>query len=282
MPPVDDSAALGGLTKRGTHVRAVLSRSAEIESRYAAYLKSQGNPWVIQKVKDFDGLKPSLLSLYGSPPVGFEFISALRQSMTGACPICGRDALGTLDHYLPKEDFCEFAVYSRNLVPACDRCNNKRRNLVKGSVPGERLVHPYFDAFLEQRVISIHAEPPWIAPLLTAISVNVQGDDARVVEWHIQNIIVPSGIIPYVIDLWGKLIAKPSLVLNCTPQTANDVVQQLLRQAALEEHLASSPNSWRSAFYFGISQSPGAAEYLLALLQAPSVGSPISQPAGVP
>src|SRR5690606_10227146 len=103
----------------------------------------------------------------------------------GACPVCGRSAVGTIDHYLPKSLYQEFSFFSCNLVPACDRCNNKRGNSARGSVVGERPIHPYFDSFLQKRVVTVHLEPDWRAPRLLPVPYRVTGDRKVLVQWHI-------------------------------------------------------------------------------------------------
>lgn len=59
------------------------------------------------------------------------------------CPYCTLVQVQTLDHYLPKEDFPEFAVLTKNLVPSCRDCNTSGK---KYEEDGRRaLIHPYFD-----------------------------------------------------------------------------------------------------------------------------------------
>lgn len=41
----------------------------------------------------------------------------------GECQYCNLGEPSTLDHYLPKRDFPEFAVLSSNLLPCCPTCN---------------------------------------------------------------------------------------------------------------------------------------------------------------
>jgi len=50
-----------------------------------------------------------------------------------------------------KTDFPAFAIFGRNLVPAC-KCNSKRSTLLIGPNPGERILHPYYDDVLGERL----------------------------------------------------------------------------------------------------------------------------------
>jgi 5-methylcytosine-specific restriction endonuclease McrA len=65
------------------------------------------------------------------------------------CCLCGLRATSQLDHYLPQQEFPEFAVYTVNLVPACGVCNNLKDELYKTGSGDPAFVHAYFDALPE-------------------------------------------------------------------------------------------------------------------------------------
>lgn len=86
-----------------------------------------------------------------------EEMSALRDELLhpkledfDECPFCGIGEPTTLDHYLPKEEFPEFSVLSKNLIPVCGVCNSnyKGRNWIEN---GKRLfLHTYYDQFPDE------------------------------------------------------------------------------------------------------------------------------------
>ncbi len=64
----------------------------------------------------------------------------------GICPFCGHYEVDTLDHYLPKAVFFQYAITKENLVPACIKCNKNKTS----EVPEDRThetIHPYYDDF---------------------------------------------------------------------------------------------------------------------------------------
>lgn len=64
-----------------------------------------------------------------------------------ACPFCGIGEPTTLDHYLPKEEFPEFAVLAKNLIPICGVCNSNYKG-TKWIKNNQRLfIHTYYDIF---------------------------------------------------------------------------------------------------------------------------------------
>ncbi|OMF45410.1 HNH endonuclease [Paenibacillus amylolyticus] len=62
------------------------------------------------------------------------------------CPYCGINSPSTIDHYLPKELFPEYAVMSFNLIPCCNECNTKKGEVWIDEETGERaFINFYFD-----------------------------------------------------------------------------------------------------------------------------------------
>jgi len=90
---------------------------------------------------------------------------------SGKCPLCGRGAVYSLDHHLPKTKFAKLTITPINLVPSCQDCNKTKTQAVPGLATEETL-HPYVDnidghVWLRARVIEVapaalfyFAEPP--------------------------------------------------------------------------------------------------------------------------
>lgn len=61
------------------------------------------------------------------------------------------DSSETFDHYLPKENFPEFAVLSNNLIPCCSKCNSIKSSLWLDTGVGRNIINFYYDVIpLEQ------------------------------------------------------------------------------------------------------------------------------------
>ncbi|WP_300537008.1 HNH endonuclease [Sphingosinicella sp.] len=71
---------------------------------------------------------------------GFLLSGSLQQ-----CPFCGLTGASSLDHYLPKDAYPEYSIFSKNLVPACPDCNNLKRDIVRNDKGARAFLHPYFD-----------------------------------------------------------------------------------------------------------------------------------------
>jgi hypothetical protein len=79
------------------------------------------------------------------------------RTMVARCPFCGVGESSTLDHYLPKERFPQFATMSGNLIPCCARCNTRKSQLVFDELTDVRLfLHPYFDEIPVSSFVRVH------------------------------------------------------------------------------------------------------------------------------
>ncbi len=114
------------------------------------------DPVIIAGVK-----KSELIKLYGYHMVdrqpGRGLYDVILVAAKEKCPFCG--GIGrpkSLDHYLPKANYPQYAVLPQNLVPCCRDCNTEKSNALATAVD-EQAIHPYFDDdkfFLEQWVFA--------------------------------------------------------------------------------------------------------------------------------
>lgn len=72
--------------------------------------------------------------------------SLLKRISVARCPFCGISESSTLDHYLPKEQYPEFSVFPKNLVPSCAVCNTRKKDRILEQGTDVRMfLHPCFD-----------------------------------------------------------------------------------------------------------------------------------------
>ncbi|WMX58624.1 hypothetical protein [Peribacillus sp. R9-11] len=113
----------------------LLSEKSNILSRYKYYAENKTNLTNVnmQEYSQKQDLKKYLLECYGDnvtlDKLKVDIKNAQEMHYKAICPYCGINSSGTFDHYLPKEDYPDFAVLSMNLIPCCEKCN---------SIKGER------------------------------------------------------------------------------------------------------------------------------------------------
>lgn len=82
----------------------------------------------------------------------------LKRISVARCPSCGISESSTLDHYLPKEQYPEFSVFPKNLVPSCAVCNTRKRDRILDEGTNVRMfLHPCYDAIPDTAFLAVRA-----------------------------------------------------------------------------------------------------------------------------
>lgn len=104
---------------------------------------------IVEKFDDFDNLfdtndfininnhgflgqnKTDLLKLYSYQSKTLQELKVTVTTLENnrslnVCQYCTLNEINSFDHYLPKDEFAEFVVNPKNLVPCCTNCNSKK------------------------------------------------------------------------------------------------------------------------------------------------------------
>jgi hypothetical protein len=82
----------------------------------------------------------------------------LKRISVARCPFCGISESSTLDHYLPKEQYPEFSVFQKNLVPSCAVCNTRKRDRILDEGTNVRMfLHPCYDVIPDMAFLAVRA-----------------------------------------------------------------------------------------------------------------------------
>lgn len=257
LPLVDDVQALTKLAynlRVGSHphLQPVLY---ELLRGYNEYEAGSGNGHLVQAVKIPPAIAAFLRAHYSSPNNDIKFIGNLRDEWdTRTCPMCGSMHSGQLDHLFPKEDYGSFAIFSKNLVPAC-KCNNKRGRVFLG-IGSERILHPYFDHCLADRLVEARFTNFGKIPRTEIyLNVPVGHPEYDAIAFHFREIVAKSGVRRYLRDRWINLCRKPSLeirALKSTPKTFKKLVKILQEELDARDEALGSKNNWNSMFVAGL------------------------------
>lgn len=238
---------------------------------YNDYEHKSGNALSIEKIVISDDLKNALKTHYRTEPQNFNFISTLRESSRSVCPMCGSLGTGTLDHILPQAHYPEFSVYSKNLVPACS-CNIKRKDCYKGvnnSLEEVRVLHPYYDAIMSERILSFNIVPSPSFPIVKFELYYLISDEETLpsIHFHVEKIIIPSGILKEMANKWASLSEYPSDTIHTLPQNSIidiDGLNNALADAlGRHDRQKGTKNNWESIFIHSILSSDGAKEWIV-------------------
>ncbi|SAL53439.1 hypothetical protein AWB71_02877 [Caballeronia peredens] len=223
---------------------------------YAQYAASNGNVARIAGVPISGAEKALLLGHYNRPPRALAHIANLRKDGEHrVCPMCGSLHSGTLDHILPKETHAAFAVFSLNLVPAC-KCNTRRGTTTTGAGVDERILHPYFDECLSDRLLAARFDDLGRVPSISLqILLPPNHPEFSAVSFHVERIVGKTSVLEYLIERWTHLCQKPSRIVRALanePQTAEALQEIVLSDLQLTDETHGGKNNWNSLFLAGL------------------------------
>jgi hypothetical protein len=275
QPEVPDVANVRALSRRANLASypALRNNLRAILHSYAAYRVAGGNALAANAPVPLaldDALVAALKDHYSKEhtPLKKHFTKLRDESSPEVCPMCGSLGTGTLDHVFPQIRFPEFALFGKNLVPACI-CNSKRGNTLVGNAPGQRILHPYFDTFLNQPLVRALIQPSPERgirnPIFGLVVVLPQADpNYAAVSYHVDKVIKPTQVLAHFARKWAKYSRRPEKYFDLG---AGHVSQQAFAQAANEERIEEdddfeTPNNWKSMLLAGIVATPDACAFL--------------------
>lgn len=260
-PAYDDDSAIEALSNnvRAKSYPLLKSSLSYIRANYKQYVAAEGNAFVVFPVRISAAAGAFLKGHYSTPPKDLQYIKQMRaKSRYLGCPMCGSMLSGTLDHILPKNTYPEFSVFSQNLVQAC-ACNSLRSETLVGR-GGERILHPYFDECLSERLIEAHFEELGPVPRITIrLAVDSAHRNYSAISFHVREVVLKTGIIGYLGTLWGKLILKPSLVIRSleeNPVSLVELEKMLIKERDTIDEARDGRNTWDSVFISGLLSPP--------------------------
>jgi len=273
LPKVKDLTLLKSISqnKRLNSYPELGKSATALRASYARYRLKKGDAHSIDAAVLPDDVKGYLKGHYTSPPKDLTHLARLRSESADAnCPMCGSMHSGTLDHVLPKDDYPEFAILSLNLAPAC-QCNSKRGTVFKGGA-GERVLHPYYDDCLGERLLRADFTDLGDLPSIDlALMITPAHPNFAAVSFHVEHIVRRTAIINYLRRRWNALCAKPSTVirdLRIKPASVFELISCLELERETLDECHGGRNNWNSVFVSGLID-PNVAAWLFDRLSDP-------------
>lgn len=254
----DDHAALIALSQNhllGSYPQ-LQDHVAEISDAYTQYVAVGGDVSAIAGVALPPAIGVLLKGHYANPPADLPYIGRLRDDgRIRTCTMCGSVYGYTLDHVMPKGTDPCFAIFGLNLVPAC-QCNTLRTNQLVGAAPGERVLHPYFDDILRERLLAARFDDVGPVPRVTMrVILDATHPAHAAVLFHKDNVVARTHVANWIALEWNKLVLKPGNIirfLRDDPATRADLVAIIEDERGIVDETLGSKNSWQSMLLSGL------------------------------
>lgn len=265
---------------------AIISRLADERTRYRefyerikpawvtssqAYVANGGCPIAIVPINlrgftDSDeeaaARKDSLINLYAPTEMQFQYeiLSSLRRDhQLIFCPSCGGHAVpGTLDHYLPKTKFPEFAVLVANLTPMCNACQEAKGAEFLTETNQKKFIHSYYDQIdfpiYTVKIEGDYKEPEFEFEFEEGIPPQLEG----LVRAHVDGINLRSRFLSYCEAKYTHLLKTAhSLRVGGKEDQLEFTISMFLVAAE-----CNSLNCWEAIFYRSVLRSTALLNYL--------------------
>jgi hypothetical protein len=234
----------------------------EWSSRIAAYLQHQGSPEHVPRWKELSAArKTSFLNLYLAPDKDSaqgKMLANLRAHKLTICPACGE--LGrpnTLDHYLPKGKYPHFCVTPVNLFPMCDACQMAKLEKTGTADEPRFFLHPYFDVFIAEQVISVEIQPPFASPTFTmTLSDQLTAGQRSVMVSHLRELLAEQRFAHFF-----KEESLRTLKLVQALREAELPIAATLRAFEIRSRMPAL-NSWEHVYWSAVTGSAAMLDYL--------------------
>lgn len=229
---------------------------------YKDYRQAKGDPWQLEAVAFTPSIRQQQLDLYETRRNGGPLRRIRATKGLKNCPMCGSPTIGTLDHYLPKDSFPEFSVMPSNLLPTCSMCNSGGKGRIfKGTAPGERFLHPYYDTVGSGAIWRVLVNAPYKAATFTAVpEPSLPHQQASTMSFHLQNVL-GLAFLTHAETYWDALPEDLATVMRDQDVDASEAWQRELKTATRTMGL----NGWRTALLRGVIADSAARSYVEGL-----------------
>lgn len=205
-----------------------------------------------------DLTKDELIDLYNAQMVGSKkaarnyYDKIMMLAPLNLCPLCGIGHVSTLDHFLAKSQYPIFSVLPNNLIPTCMDCNKGKKSSFTVVKASNQLLHPYFEAE------NVETDEWLFSRVLKTEPATVEFFVRQPSNWS-------SGLYDRAINHFHALDLgrRYAIQASCELQGVSSRLMKMKTVAMREKHLSliargerqnqSTKNSWKAAFYEGLS-----------------------------
>lgn len=278
MPPQSLDGLQGALHRALTYVNGTpvyeltADELAAVIAVYSLYEELGGQPHVDLRPASLDAARPRLYDAYNQVQIGGRLADLRAHILSSAevCPYCGFGEPKDLDHYLPRSEYGELAIYPNNLVPSCGPCNNAKRTVVPGAGPGPGLIHPYFQELPDLDFLSadVTFEDGSLDVLFTIDPTLIASDLAEKLQFQLDRLKLNERYTSQINKFINEQRTAILMLHECGPEKVNDFLLRCAASMATSFHR----NDWRAALMRALASTPDFCARPAAYLGEKNVG----------
>ena len=266
-PPAVDSVALidevVAERQNGVNKDFFNGMAVEWRQRVQEYLDNQGSPATLGRWAAMDPRKNTLINLFKSPAKGSAqglALARLRDHHLTFCPACGESGRpNTLDHFLPKGVYPQFAIVPHNLFPMCDACQGAKLEKTGDADDPKFFIHPYYDRFSVPKLVSLTISPPFATPAFEVrANPALLENEQKLVSRHLLELEVNTRFIDYFREQYRRILRLAGEIRESESDLS--VTFGYFRFAAN----SISTNSWDCIVYDAVLSNDDLIQYLSA------------------
>lgn len=230
---------------------------AAIHAVYDLYDEMLGQPNVDLRPHGLNQARPRLAEAYAQIQIGAR-LEKLRQHLlasTDNCPYCGFGEPRDLDHYLPRGEFGELAIYFKNLIPSCSPCNNAKRTVVPGGdeVAAPGLIHPYFQELPDEDFFEadIVFDDGALLVSFRIDATNLEAELAAKLQFQIDRLKLNARYVKQI----NKFISEQRTALQMFQELDAGLLSTFLQRSSQALARKNGRNDWRVSLLRALSQS---------------------------
>lgn len=263
VSPIDEWLNIA-LKSRKENVTALDAQAVRIRDSYASYSKIIDDVATKISGSTFLAEKALLIDYYSAAPAELSRLLVMRRSDTTLheCPYCGYPYTpDTLDHFIPKDEWPEYAFLADNLVPQCRGCAPTKGSHyfceIKNSA---KFIHPFYSDLISK--LAFHIEVKFIKPVpsffvhFKSIG-SLSALEKQRLELHVEHLKIRKRIVSYChrsFNHWLDLVRKMGL----------DVTIAFSQRLNEKGGLGVPSENWDHAFFLAILNNKEAMEYFSA------------------
>lgn len=163
--------------------------------------------------------------------------------LLNTCQNCTINEVDTMDHFVPQEEFPEFAVHPKNLFPCCTACNRMKSDVWRQKSGGGRVfLNLYLDPLPTDQYLFVEFDQTWLPTFSLVQPDGLSNEIFNLIQSHYQRLKLCKRFQDRSHEIISKVAAEiRSTVRNYSAQA----IQEIIKDRCAETKPLLGYNHWQ-------------------------------------